>query len=61
MDPIIILVLIAAILLMYQLFYAKDPDKLDAYGHEVNKREKDSRGSFGKIRERIMLSSFLMV
>ncbi len=52
MDPIIILATIAALLLMYQLFYAKDSDKLDAYGHEVNKKEKDIDDTFGKIRER---------
>ena len=35
MDPIIVLIGIAVILLAYQLFLAKDHDKLDAFGHEV--------------------------
>ena len=40
MDPVIILLTIAAGLLVYQLFLAKDRDKLDAYGHEVYMKEK---------------------
>jgi hypothetical protein len=31
MDPVIVLVAIAAVLLFYQLFLAKDRDALDAY------------------------------
>ena len=40
MDPVIVLVAIAAVLLFYQLFLAKDRDALDAYGHDVNVKEK---------------------
>ena len=39
MDPIIVLVGIAVVLLAYQLFLAKDLDKLDAYGQEVYERK----------------------
>jgi hypothetical protein len=35
MDPVIILSGIAVVLLAYQLFLAKDHDKLDANGQEV--------------------------
>lgn len=35
MDPVIVLSGIAVVLLAYQLFLAKDRDKLDAQGHEV--------------------------
>jgi hypothetical protein len=40
MDPVIILLGIAAVLLIYQLFVAKDNDALDAYGHDINAKEK---------------------
>ena len=40
MDPIIVLIGIAVILLAYQLFLAKDHDKLDAYGHDVYVKER---------------------
>ena len=40
MDPVIILALIAAGLLIYQLFLSKDTEKLDAHGHEVYARNK---------------------
>jgi hypothetical protein len=40
MDPIIILIAIGVVLLAYQLFLAKDYDKLDAYGQEVYMKEK---------------------
>lgn len=40
MDPIIVLVGIAVILLAYQLFLVKDHDKLDAYGQEVYLKER---------------------
>ena len=42
MDPVIILLVIAGILLVYQLFLVKDRDKLDAFGHDVY--AKDKRG-----------------
>ncbi len=61
MDPIVILLTIAALLLVYQLFLAKDPDKLDAYGHEVYKKQKHSAESMDKSRERTFSSSLLMV
>jgi Tfp pilus assembly protein PilO len=35
MDPVIVLIVIAVVLLAYQLFLSKDYDKLDAFGHEV--------------------------
>jgi hypothetical protein len=41
MDPVIILSGIAIVLLAYQLFLAKDHDKLDAYGHEVYNETKE--------------------
>ncbi len=40
MDPVIVLTGIAVILLAYQLFLAKDRDKLDAYGHDVYAKER---------------------
>ena len=43
MDPVIVLVGIALMLLAYQLFLAKDRDKLDAYGQEVHNM-KERRG-----------------
>jgi Tfp pilus assembly protein PilO len=42
MDPVIVLIGIAIVLLAYQLLLAKDHDKLDAYGHEVyNVKERE--------------------
>ena len=35
MDPLILLIQAAALLLFYQVFMAKDRDKLDAFGHDV--------------------------
>ena len=61
MDPVIILIVIAALLLVYQLFLAKDPDKLDAYGHEVYKKGKGSVEALDKLRERIMNCAILVV
>ena len=40
MDPVIILLAIAGLLLIYQIFFFKDKDKLDAHGHEVYAKEK---------------------
>ena len=60
MDPVIILLVVALVLLVYQLFLAKDHDKLDAYGHEVYKKGKASMQTFGKVRERIMISALLV-
>ena len=40
MDPVIILSFIAGLLLVYQVFVAKDHDKLDAFGHEVYVKHK---------------------
>ncbi len=40
MDPVIILLSIAALLLVYQVFFVKDYDKLDAFGHEVYAKTK---------------------
>ncbi len=40
MDPVIVLLSIAALLLVYQLFLVKDYDKLDAFGHEVYAKSK---------------------
>jgi hypothetical protein len=45
MDPVIVLIGIAVILLAYQLFLVKDPDKLDAYGHEVNVKQRRGLGN----------------
>lgn len=45
MDPIIVLVAVAVLLLVYQLFIRKGEEKLDQYGHVI-KREK--RGSFSR-------------
>jgi hypothetical protein len=40
MDPVIILLAIAAALLIYQLFISKDRDKLDAHGQDVYSKQK---------------------
>jgi hypothetical protein len=61
MDPIIILLTIAALLLVYQLFMAKDRDKLDAYGHEVYKKHKTSVEAIHKLKHRIFSSAILFV
>jgi hypothetical protein len=41
MDPVIVLLTIAALLLIYQLFLSKDKEKLDDYGREVYAKNKE--------------------
>jgi hypothetical protein len=40
MDGLIVLLIIVAILLIYQLGFRKDEDKLDNTGHPVRKKKK---------------------
>ncbi|MDB5282588.1 MAG: hypothetical protein JWO06_1663 [Bacteroidota bacterium] len=40
MDPVIILLIVASILLVYQLVFKQSEDKLDEFGHPVKKRRR---------------------
>lgn len=40
MDPVILLVAFGGVLLIYQLFFAKDWDALDKRGHPLHRKRR---------------------